>query len=289
MTDLRPLLESSEDELERALLRAAVDLPMPSDAGLRDTALALGLAVPAASSMVDALTQGSSLGHTGLHATSTAGTLGAVSLGALGKSLVGSALVSFLALTTVDRALSTAPAREVRASGVSARERESPVPPAPASSTAGAAEPSPPVVPAASASNAPDRPSSRLPRLAPSDHAPPAVEPPSRAAFDAVASSEHAPSTETPAKLSLAAEIRALDQTRSALEAGDTERASALLDHYIATRPSAVLAQEAALLRVRLLLKQGRRRAAAELARRLVHEHPESAHVDSLRQLAAEP
>jgi TolA-binding protein len=233
-----------------------------------------------------ALTLGSSLGPAGVHATSTAGTLGAVSLGAVGKSLVGGALVSFLALTTIDRALSTAPAREVRASSVHARERESALPPAPATSIEGAAESSPPAVPAASASNAPDRPSSRLTRLAPSDHALPVIEPPSRAAFEAVASAEQPPSTKMPAKLSLAAEIRALDQTRSALEAGDTERASALLDHYDSTRPSAVLAQEAALLRVRLLLKQGRRPAAAELARRIIHEHPESAHVDSLRQLA---
>jgi hypothetical protein len=49
------------------------------------------------------------------------------------------------------------------------------------------------------------------------------------------------------------------------------------------------LAQEAALLRVRLLLSQGDRAMASQLARRIIHEHPESTHVDSLRSLAVEP
>ena len=89
--------------------------------------------------------------------------------------------------------------------------------------------------------------------------------------------------------VSLAVEIRLLDQARAALAAGDLPRAAALLDRYAANRPSAVLAQEAALLRVRLLLKQGDRRGAAQLARRIIHEYPESRHVDSLRSLAAEP
>jgi outer membrane protein assembly factor BamD (BamD/ComL family) len=87
----------------------------------------------------------------------------------------------------------------------------------------------------------------------------------------------------------LAAEIRLLDQARTALAAGDSPRAATLLDRYAANRPSAVLAQEAALLRVRLLLSQGDRAMASQLARRIIHEHPESTHVDSLRSLAVEP
>jgi outer membrane protein assembly factor BamD (BamD/ComL family) len=89
--------------------------------------------------------------------------------------------------------------------------------------------------------------------------------------------------------VSLAGEILLLDQARAALAAGDAPHAAALLDRYAASRPSAVLAQEAALLRVRLLLKQGDRAGAAQLARRIIHEYPSSRHVDSLRSLAAEP
>jgi hypothetical protein len=293
VTELRPLLESSEDELERALLRAVLaDLPSPSQAGLRDTALALGLAVPSASGLVDAVSHGSSLGHAGVHAASTAGTLGAASLGALGKTLLGSALVSFLALTTVDRALEPAAnpgRREVRAASTTTPEPALPLPAAPASPTRGDVESPPRAVPGAIAGNATDRQSSLLGQPAPGERTPPSSHAPSRAAFDAVSRPEPAPSIETPANASLAAEIRLLDQTRGALDAGDTDRASALLDRYTSSRPSAVLAQEAALLRVRLLMKRGQRRAAAELARRIIHEHPESAHVDSLRQVAAEP
>jgi hypothetical protein len=285
-------LESSEDELERALLRAALaDLAAPSEAGLRDTALALGLAVPSVSSLVDAVSHGSSLGHAGVHATSTAGALGAASLGAVGKTLLGSALVSFLALTTVDHALrpSAAARREAHAASAATPRRASPLPAAPPSPTGGGAESPPQAVPGPSAGDASDRQSSRLARLAPSERTLPVTAAPSRAAFDVVAGSEQPSRPETPGNASLAAEIRLLDQTRSALDAGDPERASALLERYTSARPSPVLAQEAALLRVRLLVKRGQRRAAAELARRIIHEHPESAHVDSLRQLAAEP
>jgi outer membrane protein assembly factor BamD (BamD/ComL family) len=87
----------------------------------------------------------------------------------------------------------------------------------------------------------------------------------------------------------LAAEIRVLDQARAALTAGDTNRASQLLDAYAANRPSSTLSQEAALLRVRVLLNRGQRPAAAALARRIIALHPESAHVESLRRLASEP
>jgi TolA-binding protein len=122
--------------------------------------------------------------------------------------------------------------------------------------------------------------------VAPVTDSRPANQAPAKAAFDSVAQSA---SVAAPTDASLAAEIRLLDLARGALAAGDSERAGRLLDAYSSNRPSAVLAQEAALLRVRLLLARGQRPAAAELARHIIAHYPESAHVDSLRRLAAEP
>lgn len=314
MTELRPLLESTTDELERALLRS-FRAELPRGPGLRDTALALGLAGSTAEALAASLSAAGSLSHAGAPvvsvtapSTSTAtavsmgatsggvkGALGAVSLGVVGKSVLGGALVSFLALTTLDysqRASSYRPQPALPASSavtVARTPEASPVQPvAVMPAVSPDAEPAPaaaPVVASAAGRSSPSRLGPPAPAPAPAP--PPAiVEAPSKATFALPARPE--PSGAAP-NASLAAEIRLLDQARAALAAGDSSHAAALLDRYAANRPSAVLAQEAALLRVRLLLKQGDRAGATQLARRIIHEHPESTHVDSLRTLAAEP
>jgi hypothetical protein len=307
MTELRPLLESTDDELERALLRS-VRAERPRGLGLRETALALGLAGSTAEALAASLTAVSSVSHAGAPvasatATSTAaastaaasggatGAVGAATLGVVGKSLFGGALVSFLALTTLDYSLGSSsyrpqPALPASSAVAVARTPEaSPVQPVavmPAVSPDAERAPAPaPVVANAAGRSSP----SRLGPPAPAP-APAIVEAPSKATFALPARPE--PSGAAP-NASLAAEIRLLDQARAALAAGDSSHAAALLDRYATNRPSAVLAQEAALLRVRLLLKQGDRAGATRLARRIIHEHPESTHVDSLRSLAAEP
>jgi hypothetical protein len=304
MTELRPLLESTKDDLERALLTSA-RAELPSGLGLRDTALALGLAAPTAEALATSLSAASSLSHAGaplvsatapsttavsMAATSGGATsaLGAASLGVAGKSLLGGALVSFLALTTLDYSLGSSPSRAdpvLLASRAATVARVSPdAPPAlPAAAVFPDADPAPapPPAPAVVVGVAGRSASSRLEPRAP---APAPVAAPSNATFTL----PEQPSKVTP-NVSLAAEIRLLDQARAALAAGDSPHAAALLDRYAANRPSAVLAQEAGLLRVRLLLKQGDRAGATQLARRIIHEHPESTHVDSLRSLAAEP
>jgi hypothetical protein len=124
--------------------------------------------------------------------------------------------------------------------------------------------------------------------LVPNQHLRTRINAPANAAFAPEARAE--PTSGPAAKnASLAVEIRQLDQARAALAAGDTNQASRALDVYESSRHSATLTQEAALLRVRLLLARGQRPAAAALARRIIAEHPESAHVDSLRRLATEP
>ena len=308
MTELRPLLESSNDDLERSLLQA-VKAELPAGLGLRTTALALGLAGPTADALAASLAATGALSHAGLQATSTVasssaatssaatssgavGAVGTVSLGVVGKSLIGGALVSLL--TTLDHSLrssssSSPQARPTaRAAGPtvasSARPAASalPIPPqAPTTADVPALPPVAPVVAPASGRQLSSH-------LTPSEPAPSINAAPTNAAFSLPPRPEQAlPGASSNA--SLAAEIQLLDQVRAALAQGNAARAGQLLDRYASNQPSAVLAQEAALLRVRLLLSRGQRPAAAELARRIIHEHPESAHVDSLRGLAAEP
>jgi hypothetical protein len=321
MSELRPLLEGGADDWEESLLRA-VRAEEPNPSGLQQTALALGLSAPAANALAQALTSGQALGHAGgaavggvssVAASGSAGvsssvgvagaasgiggaaTTGAASLGLLGKSLVGGALVSFLALTTVDRAVRHAGGREPPATATSSRlvaasedadaVRASPARP-------GATTPQAPAAPplgAPTASN-PGRQPHRATLVPSSNEAPPddVARAPANAAFGLVPAAER-PTAVSAENASLATETRLLDGVRAALAAGDSARAGSLLDSYAAHRPSPILAQEAELLRVRWLLQLGRRHAAAELARRIIHAHPTSTHVDSLRRLAAEP
>ena len=148
-------------------------------------------------------------------------------------------------------------------------------------------EPSPLTNPAPSADNrralAPSSKPAPVAETAPVDRAP------ATAAFAPLALPQIAAGAAAAGNASLTAEIRLLDQARAALTAGDTVTAGRLLDAYASNRPSSVLAQEAGLLRVKLLLARGQRSVAAELARHIVATHPESTHVDSLRRLAAEP
>lgn len=337
MNELRPLLDSCEDELECALLRSA-HLDAPNPVGLRDTALALGLAastaqalalsVPAAHSLVvgvstialppaaplaaaggaaattsavttSAVTSAATTSVVTTSAVTSAATtsavtsaLGTASLTVLGKGVLGGTLVSIMALTTLDQTLGMSspappPISAARSSGAGTAPANQPVP-RPARAAAALAptsdaEPSAEPEPALSGR----RVSTKVRAVAAASVDPPVrAEPPPRAAFEPIA---HPPASAAPTSASLAAEIRILDQARAALAAGDTARAGSLLDEYASHRPGPTLAQEAGLLRVRLLLARGQRPAAAQLARRIIAQHPESTHVDSLRRLAAEP
>jgi len=304
------LLESSDDELERALLLSA-RADMPSRGGLQDTALALGLAAPAAKALADALLGASAA--SGVHATASAATassatasasalassttsaLGAstvagatasASVATIAKFLVGGALVSFVSMAALDRIVTpSAPpaAPQARAQGGNV----APAPVFEASPVAPRAE-TPLVATAEAPVPAPesDHRKAALKRSAGASAPEPAQPVTGAAPSSAVFAAPSAAAT--PSNASLAAEIRLLDRTRAALGAGDTQGAQRLLHSYDQSRPSGVLSQEANLLRVRLLLARGDRRSAASLARQIIAEHPESTHVDSLRSLAAE-
>ncbi|MDF3070509.1 MAG: hypothetical protein K0R38_6110 [Polyangiaceae bacterium] len=294
MNEHSRLLESTDDPLERALL-GAVLAESPSEASLRDAALALGLTATAATALVTTLPAvATSLGASPAAAAplvvsgvapGVAATAGAASLLTLGKALVGGAIVSFLALTTVDRTLSaegSAPSVAVVTSsrtqpGLSAPQAATPV------SAVEVVAVTPPPEPAVV------EPSSRRslsPAPRPATVVVPQEAPSAPAILDAPA--PEAPKGVTPNAASLAAETRLLASARTALASGDTGTAAQLLQQYQAGEPSGILAREAALLRVRLLLATGQRAAASEQARHIISLYPRDAHADSLRRLAAE-
>jgi hypothetical protein len=319
VTELRRLLESSDDDVERALLDA-VRAERPHASGLRSTALALGLTVSTANALAATLPAASACGSAlgveaasavfpvgssgGVVASAAATTsasgnvaaLGSVSLGVLGKSLLGGTLVSFLALTTLDQTLGLAPnqassSRTASSARPASHGRPPAAVPAAAVIASAAATSVPEPLPSANTSRSVDnrRALARLLEPAPVAEAVPVDRAPATATFAPLAQPQIAPGAAAAASASLTAEIRLLDRARAALTAGDTVTAGRLLDAYASNRPSSVLTQEAGLLRVKLLLARGQRSAAAQLARQILATQPESSHADSLRRLAAEP
>ncbi|RYZ08651.1 MAG: hypothetical protein EOO73_07300 [Myxococcales bacterium] len=305
MSTLERLLVTGEDELERALLGSSLT-EAPSQAGLHDTALALGLTASAATALVatlpstagalgalsaEATSVTAPLGAAaapGIAASSVAATAGVASLTTLGKSLIGGALVSFLALTTVDQTLGSPPnerSRPAARAALAAPARTS----EPALAFNAAPVSAAPSAAPATAEVAPERGVRRsaAPASSPVGTVVPLPSAPPRAVSEPEAPPREAKAPPTDA--SLAAETRLLDRARAALIQGDTPGASRLLEQYDSGHPSRVLSYEAALLRVRLLLATGQRARAAAQARRIISSYPENVHADSLRRLAAEP
>lgn len=74
----------------------------------------------------------------------------------------------------------------------------------------------------------------------------------------------------------VAEEMLHIEQIRSAVNAGAHTRALQLLEEYRVAFPSGVLSEEAEAMRIETLSRLGRTRAAAELGRRFLIEHPSS-------------
>jgi hypothetical protein len=206
----------------------------------------------------------------------------------LGKGLVGGAIISFLALTTVDRTLSaegSAPSVAVVTSSRTQPVLSAPQAATPVRAVEVMAVTPPPELAVVEPSSR--RSLSLSPAPPPAPVAVPQEAPSAPAILDAPAPAE-APKAVTPSAASLAAETRLLASARTALGSGDTGTAAQLLQQYQAGDPSGILAREAALLRVRLLLATGQRAAASEQARHIISLYPRDAHADSLRRLAAE-
>jgi hypothetical protein len=300
MSELRPLLETSDDELTRALLDSARD-ELPNPAGLREAALVLGVTLSSAKALA-AVPTVAGAGHAGAAAaasaagsTSGAAAVGSASLLTLGKAIAGGALVSFVALSASQRALptreiETGPTRTGTSQPASTTAPTAPVPEprgGPGTTATSVVESTPTLVTKVRRT--------RTPPVAAPSPASTATQAPlasARATFALPAASASAEparpaATSVNPSASLAAEIRLLDQVRTALGKHDFGQAARLLDAY-ARGPGQVLARDATRLRVQLLLASGQRAAAATLARREVVQHPEGADA-ALRQLADEP
>lgn len=86
----------------------------------------------------------------------------------------------------------------------------------------------------------------------------------------------------------LAPQVALLDRARNALRSGDTTRALGLVAEYQRTYPNGVLSQEAEVLGIDILERQGQRGEAKRRAQRFLGSHPTSAHADRLRRLAGD-
>lgn len=83
----------------------------------------------------------------------------------------------------------------------------------------------------------------------------------------------------------LVREVRALDQAKSALNAGDAPTALTALDRYDHDFPQGALQTEAEVLRVDALLAAGNQPAAKRLASAILARDPASAHARHLRSI----
>lgn len=128
----------------------------------------------------------------------------------------------------------------------------------------------------------------------------PTIDPPSVSPADlptapsvALSAGSASPSTRAPGVAaghteppsSVTDEIAAFDRARSALEAGEIERAIGLLDAYERRFPAGTFAQEAEVLRVKALAAKGDRAGARRSGERFLAAHPTSPHAPRIRAI----
>jgi hypothetical protein len=109
---------------------------------------------------------------------------------------------------------------------------------------------------------------------------------PETAADDAPTPNSVAPPRAVSSKAdTLALELEAIDQARSALAGGDHALASRLLDRYAARFPRAHLGAEATVLRIQTLAARGDSRAAARLGKSFLAKNPNGPYARRVRSL----
>jgi hypothetical protein len=91
-----------------------------------------------------------------------------------------------------------------------------------------------------------------------------------------------------PAASSIEREIELLDAAKSALGASDTSAAARQLDAYDAEFARGALRPERTVLRIRILLAEGKREAARKMADDFVATHPGSVHEKRIASLLAD-
>jgi hypothetical protein len=196
----------------------------------------------------------------GLLRSAQSGALKWLLLGALGGSVLTAASMSWLARTDDATAAPVGPRRsELPVQGVEAR--------------AATSSPSPSAEPGAASAS---------PRLSPPV---PAAAPVHRSDERARKAPGHRRANRT--SFSLDAEVSALDAARTALSAGQVQRALGLLAQYRTDFPNGELARDAEVFEIEALLADGARAQAERVSDQFLARYPDDPHAARIRALLA--
>jgi hypothetical protein len=266
--------------LAAELLRAAVE-EQPTDAGMQQTLLALGVSGVLLSSTSAAAVVGAKLMGAGAAGAAGAGTAGAgaVGVGAAGVGLTSAGSITPLSVIVVLKWLGMGVVGGLSLAGVAAVATK---PSAPSAR---------PVV-VARATDAP--PQAKQAATAPrkSESQPAVVQEPApnltvSATPRAVVGRVELPAAEPvlDVGIPLATEVAYVDHARALLVAGQSSEGLALLDHYEQKFPGARLLPEVLFLKLEACERSGRSAEARSAAQRLVEGFPKSPHAGRARKL----
>jgi hypothetical protein len=274
MSDPERLVESSESEVERLLLRAGRD-GAPREARRRVLLAATGAAA------TSTLTAGNATG---------AAAAGKAALGAKAASLVSLKWVAVIGLASLGAVAGTVAVGAARG-GSSARSaapsadaekaearRVARASAATSPLRTSAATPPRPLVSSPSMPSAPPAPSTSVPELV--HRVPPAGVAPSTV---------HGGAARASAGASAAVELTMLDEARSAIARGDPARALSTLDDYVRGFPHGALSPEACVLRIEALVAAGDRPAAMRAAQSFLQANPTSPYAQRIESLLGAP
>jgi hypothetical protein len=272
-------MDEAASEFERELLRSW-EVEEPSAAAHRRVlGLAAGAGALGATSAAAATgAAGAILGAAAPRAAS-AGLLGIVKWFAAGVLIAGGTTLATVETRLPARGPATVPSRAIPPKHVALTGDPGPRVPAPppsAASESGATEPvtPEPAVPVPS----PTPRTSVAARAA--VRTPAATAPPLLPATPAASATEPLRSS-----LGLGNEIAAVDDAQRALSSGNAGLAARLIDEYDARFPNGILSQEATVVRIEALAKQGRSAEARALAERFLEAHPATPHASRIRRL----
>ena len=271
MSDPDRLVESSESEVERLLLRAGHE---PASSTARQRALLAATGVVTASTLTTGGTAAAGKAAFGAKAASLA-------------SLKWIAIVGVTSLGALAGTVAVHVAREDAALRVTATSGRSEKKPSRAGATSSgmASTQDLPVVAAPSALAA-----SPAIDMVPSSPSPSVVEP---APADAPIAVTHAARSVDVAPSAVGSsattEVATLDEARTALAQGDAARALSTLEGYARRFPRGVLAPEAAVLRIEALVAAGDRPAATRTAQSFLRENPASPYAQRIESLLVAP
>jgi hypothetical protein len=278
MSDPDRFVESSENEVERLLLRAGRDTSSPQ---ARRRALLAATGVVTASTLSAGTATGAAAAGTAAMGAKAASLLSLKWVAVIGLASLG----AMAGTVAVHRAWATRDARErapLTSAVPPAAPRTPPAPPAePHTSLAPPEAPRTPLAPPSNPTASPAATPPATPELsATADGLAPAIR------SSAVTRTTHggAPAS-TPVGSSAATELMLLDEARGALAAGDPSQALSILEAYRRRFPHAALAPEASVLRIEALVAAGDPTAASRAAQSFLQANPASPYAQRIRSV----